>query len=362
MKRTGLAMIWGLLSASPLGAQERLTVQDYQPRSSLVVPEHPTSRARFPFVDVHGHQRGGTMSAEELERLVGEMDAMNMGVMVNLSGGSGEGLVRSIANMKGRAPSRFVLFATVSYDGIDDPGYGERAAEQLRRDVENGAQGLKIFKNLGMSVMDGEGDRVPTDDPRFDPIWATAGELGIPVLIHTGDPHQFWQPHDQYNERWLELVERPGRQRPPEPTWETIMSEQWNVFRRHPNTTFISAHLAWLGGDLGRLGRLLDELPNMHTEIGAVLAELGRQPRFARDFLIRYQDRVLFGKDSYNPQEFETYFRTLETADEYFDYYRRRHAFWKLYGLDLPDDVLRKLYYENALRIIPGIDRSVFEP
>ena len=138
------------------------------------------------------------------------------------------------------------------------------------------------------------------------------------------------------------------------------MGEQWNVFRAHPGTTFIAAHLAWLGGDLGRLGDLFDELPNMYAEIGAVLAELGRQPRYARQWFIEYQDRVLFGKDAWNPDEYHVYFRTLETADEYFDYYRKRHAFWKLYGLDLPDDVLRKLYSDNALRIIPGIDRSQF--
>ena len=133
------------------------------------------------------------------------------------------------------------------------------------------------------------------------------------------------------------------------------MNEQWNVFRKHPGTQFISAHLAWLGGDLGQLGRLFDELPNMHVGIGAVLAELGRQPRFAREWFIRYQDRVLFGKDSWNPEEYHTYFRTLESADEYVPYYRKRHAFWWMYGLELPDDVLRKLYYENAERLIPGL-------
>lgn len=140
------------------------------------------------------------------------------------------------------------------------------------------------------------------------------------------------------------------------------MQEQWNLFRKHPDTTFIAAHLAWLGGDLGRLGRLLDEIPNMVTEIGAVVAELGRQPRQARWFFEKYQDRVLFGKDSWRPEEYPVIFRTLETADEYFPYYRKRHAFWRLYGLDLPDTVLRKLYYGNALRILPGLDSSDFPP
>src|SRR5690606_2548027 len=175
------------------------------------------------------------------------------------------------------------------------------------------------------------------------------------------DPAPFWEPHDRFNERWFELKERPGRKRPPEPSWEQIMGEQWSLFRRHPQTTFIDAHLGWLGNDLARLGRLLDGLPNGCAEVGAVLAELGRQPNFAREWLIRYQDRVLMGKDAWEPSEYHTYFRVFETDDDYIEYYRRRHAFWRLYGLDLPDEVLRKIYYENALRLLPGLDRSLFE-
>ena len=211
-----------------------------------------------------------------------------------------------------------------------------------------------------MYVTYADGRRVQTDDPRLDPIWAKCGELGIPVLIHTGDPAPFWKPHDKHNERWFELKERPRRKRDPEPSWEQIMGEQWNVFRKHSNTIFINAHLGWLGNDLERLGKMMDEMPNMYTELGAVVAELGRQPRTARQWLIQYQDRVMMGKDSWNPEEYYTYFRIFETADEFFPYYRKRHAWWTMYGLDLPDEVLRKLYYKNALRIIPGIDTSLF--
>jgi uncharacterized protein len=347
-------IVGGLLPAAAC-AQE-MGFEEYEPRSTLVVPAHPVARARFPFVDVHSHQ--GNLSPERVAQVVADMDRLNMAVMVNLSGGSGERLAQGVRALREQYPDRFVVFANVSFNGIDDPDFGRKAAAQLEQDYRAGARGLKIFKNLGMEVRFQDGRRVATDDPRLDPLWAKAGELGIPVLIHTGDPAPFWLPHDRYNERWLELKEIPNRRRPPEryPPWEEIMAEHWNVIRKHPRTTFISAHLSWLGHDLGRLGRLLDSLPNMYTEIGAVLAELGRQPRAARAFLVRYQDRVLFGKDSWAPDEFPYFFRTLETADEYFDYYRKRHAFWKLYGLDLPDEVLRKLYYENAVRIIPGID------
>ncbi len=337
---------------------QTMTVDEYNPKSSLVVPGTPLTRSRFPFIDVHSHHR--TPGPERVDAIIADMDAMNMAMAVNLSGGSGETLVQTIEAMKGRYPDRFVVFANLSFRDIDNPDWGQNAAAQLERDVQAGAQGLKIFKNLGMTLNDSVGNRIATDDPRFDPVWTKAGELGIPVLIHTGDPHQFWLPQDEVNERWFELKERPGRIRPPDrfPPWEQIMNEQWNVFRNHSGTNFIAAHLSWLGGDLGRLGRLFDELPNMHVGIGAVLAELGRQPRFAREWFIKYQDRVLFGKDSWAPEEYHVYFRTLETADEYFDYYRKRHAFWKMYGLELPDDVLRKLYYENAVRLIPGLSVS----
>ena len=344
-----------LVVTSPAFGQE-MSVLEYQPKSTLVVPAHPLTRAAFPFVDIHGHQRGQSMSSERVDSLVGDMNDMNMGVMVNLSGGSGERLQQNITNLKGRAPNRFVIFANTSYEGIDEPGYAERIAAQLEEDVTNGAQGLKIFKNHGMTVNDEAGNRVPTDDPRFDPLWAKAGELGIPVLIHTADPHQFWLPLDKYNERWQELVVRSRRKRPPEPSWETLMQEQWNVFRKHPNTMFISAHMSWLGQDLGRLVELFDELTNMHVGLGAVIYELGRQPRYASQVLSAYADRFLMGKDSYNRDEFNTYFRVLETADDYFDYYRDYHAFWQMYGLNLSDDVLRKIYYKNAARLIPGLE------
>ncbi|MDX1548428.1 MAG: amidohydrolase family protein [Rhodothermales bacterium] len=359
MKIQTLAVLALLL---PLAAQaQELQWEDYEPRSTLVVETNEVTRAKYPFVDAHAHQwRIGEASAEEIAELVAAMDALNMAVMVNLSGGSGESLQQKVANTEAHAPGRFVHYANIDFSTIDDPDFGTKAAAQLEADVRNGARGLKIFKNLGMYVFYADSSRVRTDDPRLAPIWAKAGELGIPVLIHTGDPAPFWEPHDRHNERWFELKERPRRKRDPEPSWETIMGEHWNLIRRHPETTFISAHLSWLGNDLGRLGRLMDELPNMYTELGAVVAELGRQPHTARQFLIDYQDRVLMGKDSWAPEEYHVYFRTFETADEFFPYYRKRHAWWNLYGLDLPDDVLRKVYYENALAIIPGLDRARF--
>jgi predicted TIM-barrel fold metal-dependent hydrolase len=380
--RAGRRRLWlgaGIaLGAVGVLAQEEIPLfHEYDPPSTLVVPENRVQRAKYPFVDVHNHQF--RMPDQDLSELVAAMDELNMAVMVNLSGrgfnrieqpdGSfrftlrdGSYLKRAVEAAAAVAPGRFVVFTNLYLEGVGEPGWQERAIAELEADVANGARGLKIYKSLGMDTKDSAGERIAIDDQRLDPIWARCGELGIPVLIHSGDPAPFWQAKTGENERLFELMERPRRYRDPEiyPPWEQIMGEQHNLFRKHPGTRFISAHLGWMGNDLARLGELLDELPNVTTEIGAVLAELGRQPRFARDWLIRYQDRVMFGKDSWAPEEYQVYFRALETDDDYFDYYRRRHAFWKIYGLDLPDEVLRKLYYGNALRVVPGLDRSLF--
>ena len=361
MPKSILILICACLSAATLHAQT-MTVDEYEPRSTLVVPQHPVTKAKYPFIDVHTHW-DTTMSRERLDQLVSELDRINLHLAVDLSGGTGSRLEAGVKNMKGAYPKRFVIFANLSYEGIDDPDYGTKAAQRLEQDFRNGAQGLKIFKEHGLEIKDGKGQRIPTDDPRFDPIWEKCAELHIPVLIHTGEPKSFFEPQDRFNERWLELKQFPNRARPPSryPSWEQIMKEQHDLFAKHPRTTFIAAHLSWLGGDLGQLGKVLDEHPNMYVDIAAVLAELGRQPRFAHEWFVKYQDRILFGKDiTENMSEYHVYFRVLETSDEYFDYYRRRHAFWKLYGLALPDEVLKKIYYKNALRIIPGIDRSEF--
>ncbi|MEO8190106.1 MAG: amidohydrolase family protein [Acidobacteriota bacterium] len=349
----------GQTAAPPVAT---LSIEEYEPKSTLVVPEHRVPRARFPFIDVHNHQESSARP-EEIDRIVRDMDALGMRVMVNLSGGSGDVLAAGVRNWSGLHPGRFVTFANLDFSGIENAAWGTRAAAQLERDVrQGGARGLKIFKNFGLTVKDRAGRRIPVDDSRLDAVFEKCADLKIPVLIHSGEPRSFFEPQDAHNERWLELKQFPQRARPPDrfPTFEQVMGEQHRLFARHPRTTFIDAHLGWMGGDLASLGALLDRLPNVTTEIGAVLAELGRQPRFAREWFIRYQDRVMMGKDTWAPEEYPVYFRVLETADEYFDYYRRRHAFWKMYGLDLPDEVLRKLYYRNALRVIPGIDSAAF--
>jgi predicted TIM-barrel fold metal-dependent hydrolase len=338
-----------------------MTFEEYDPVSTLVVPGEKITKAKFPFIDVHSHH--WRMATQDLKKLASEMEDLNMKVIVNLSGRSGDQLKAITDNIEKSGLNRFIVFANIDFNGIDEEGWTERAVAQLQEDYDNGARGVKIFKNLGLTILDSEGNRVQTDDPRIDPVWAKAGELGIPVLIHTGEPAVFWAPINEKNERWLEMKNFPDRHRGDTtrfPSWEVVMAEQWNVFRKHPKTNFINAHLGWMASDLERLGKHLDEFPNVYTETAAVIAELGRQPSFSKEFFIKYQDRLLFGKDTYRPEEYYTYFRVLESDDEYFDYFRKRHAFWKMYGLNLPDNVLKKVYYKNALKIIPGIDKNLF--
>jgi predicted TIM-barrel fold metal-dependent hydrolase len=338
-----------------------MDIEEYSPKSTLIVPETTIKRAKFPFIDVHNHQFD--MPLKDLSKLTAEMDSLNMAFMINLSGFRGLYLQQSLKNVKENAPTRFGLFVNIDFETIDEADFATEQVALIDQAVQDGVMGLKVYKSLGLTDRDKNGTRIAVNDPRLDPIWKACGDNNIPVLIHSGEPASFWHPKDKFNERWLELRQKPNRYRDPatNPSFEEVLAEQHDIFRKHPNTTFINAHLGWMGNDLDRLGAHLDTYPNVVTEIGAVLAELGRQPKRARQFFIDYQDRILFGKDSYRVSEYFTYFRVLETDDEYFDYYRKRHAHWKMYGLALPDSILKKLYYKNALRLFPKIDRTPFK-
>ena len=338
-----------------------MDIEEYSPKSTLINKKTKLKRSKYPFVDVHNHQFD--MPLINLNNLVAEMDSLNMGFMINLSGFRGLYLKKSLENIKENAPNRFGLFLNIDFEAIDESDFEATQTALIDSAVNSGVMGLKVYKSLGLTDIDSKGNRIPINDPRLAAIWDTCGKNKIPVLIHSGEPSSFWDPKDKFNERWLELRQKPNRFRDPNtnPSFEEVLAEQHEVFKKHPNTIFINAHLGWMGNDLDRLENHLDTFPNVMTEIGAVLAELGRQPKRARSFFIKYQDRILFGKDSYKVSEYYTYFRVLETDDEYFDYYRKRHAHWKMYGLALPDTVLQKLYYKNALDLFPAIDQSLFK-
>jgi predicted TIM-barrel fold metal-dependent hydrolase len=343
------------------------SIRDYKPRSTLIVPQHPVMRARFPVVDIHGHPFGGPgpVTPQAYEAVVKAMDGQNLQLMVNVSGTSGDRLKQMLEVIRTSPyPDRMVVFTTINLRDPIGPGFGARTAKQIEEDVKAGAKGLgEIMKNFGLTAKNIDGTRLKLDDPELDPIWETCARLKIPVHIHTADPAEFFEPIDFHNERWLELSLYPDRRysdRSRFPSFEELMAERDRLFARHPQTHFIVAHMGWHANDLARLGAMFDRMPNLSTEVGAVLYDIGRQPRAAHEFFVKYQDRILFGKDAYQPDEYPYYWRVFETNDEYFDYYRDYHAFWKMYGIGLPDTVLRKLYYQNAMKLTPGLPHGRF--
>ena len=349
-----------------------MDIGEYSPISTLVVSETPTYKSKFPFVDVHSHH--WDMPVKDLSKIVREMDSLNMGYMINLSG-SGFGvfsgkqklmdinLTKSLQNVKQNYPNRFGVFLNLDLTKIDDVDFKENNIKYIEDAVSQGAIGLKIYKNLGLNLRDSRNIRVPVDDDRLSHIWETCAKFNIPVLIHSGEPKAFFDPVNKYNERWLHAREKPNSFRPSDkyPSFDQVMYEQYQLFKNHPKTTFINAHFGWYGNDLAKLSEQLAELPNVYVEFGAVINELGRQPNTARRFFEDYQDRILFGKDIYKMDEYYIYFQVLETDDEYIEYYRKRHGLWRLYGMNLSDEILKKVYFENALKIFPNIDPNLFK-
>jgi predicted TIM-barrel fold metal-dependent hydrolase len=351
-----------------------LDIADYQPKSMLYTTETPVARARYPVIDVHTHISSRGSSPESVvptvptEQLLQVMDRKNLKMMVNLTGGIGAGVKEGVAAFEGKHPGRFLQFTQPHYARVDDPDYAKFQGDAIHQAHRDGARGLKILKNLGLFVRDKNKQLVRLDDPRFDPMWEACGGVGIPVAIHTSDPLAFFTPIDRFNERWEELNNHPdwsfyGRDFPSN---EELLNRRNRVIERHPKTTFIILHVGNFAENLPNVAGCLDRYPNMHVEIAARIGELGRQPRASRKFFEKYQDRIMFGTDAIpngheTPQQvfgeplYEIYYRFLETEDEYFDYAPAAvppQGRWRIYGLGLPDGILKKVYNQNAARVL----------
>ena len=347
-----------------------LLLEDYRPRTMLRTPVHEIVRPRFAVVDVHNHLGpgwGGEWATKPPGELLATLDAAGVDTLVNLDGGFGDGLSRQLERWQSSS-ARIVTFATLDYEGwATDRAFGETEARRLRDSAARGARGLKVWKTLGLRARDDAGRRVAIDDPRLDPLWSAAGELDLPILIHIADPFAFFEPLDETNERWEELrahpdwhfwpTRPPGRPEAPGfPPFDELLGAFEGLVGRHPRTTFVGAHMASASEDLALVGRLLDEYPNLNVDIAARLAELGRQPYSTRALMLRHPDRILFGLDEpAEPSLYRLHYRFLETFDESFDYSNRPvppQGRWQIHGIGLPDDVLRKVYRDNARRIL----------
>ncbi|QDT52326.1 Amidohydrolase [Caulifigura coniformis] len=355
-------------------AAGRIPLDEFRPRSQLRTPQHPLTRAKFPCINVHFHPE--KLTPAELDQQVKVMDDANIAVSVSLDGRVGTKFSEHLAWLNERHPNRFVSFVRMDYIGDGDakdpktwdvhkPGFGARMADRLSEAARQGAAGLKLLKSLGLTLRDLDGKLISPDDPRFDPVWERAAELDIPVIWHCADPRAFFDPVDEHNERYEELSRHPdwSFHGGDFPKFDDLVAARMRVVAKHPKTTFILAHFADLPDDLKTLGSYLDQYPNAYVEFAGRIAELGRQPYTAREFFLRYQDRILFGTDGVPPMtELVPHFQMLETRDEYFPYEDNPfppQGFWNIYGLDLPNDVLQQVYYENAARVIPAVRKAL---
>lgn len=341
-----------------------MLLENFRPRSKLVTKTTLVNKPRFPAIDAHNHLGaafGGGWDKKPLSELLDRLDEAGITHYVNLDGGWGEEmLAQHLRHFKEGAPERFKIFGGVDWYQWEERGnrFPEWAAGRLRAQKEMGAEGLKIWKPFGLQVKDDQGRLAAVDDPRLAPIWETAGELGLPVMVHVADPVAFFDPIDETNERWEELGRNPlwAFTSPPYPPFMTILEGLYNLVKRYANTTFIGAHVGCYGENLGWVGQMLEDCPNYYIDISARLGELGRQPYTARKFFLQYQERILFGSDMGPDLEtYRLYYRFLETDDEYFNYNTGEvpaQGRWYVCGLYLPDEVLRKVYLENARRVL----------
>jgi predicted TIM-barrel fold metal-dependent hydrolase len=349
-----------------------LRLADYRPRSQLRVTRHPPALPRMAAIDAHNHLGPTPFSGGWAEREPAELgpvlDASGVARIVDLDGGWGDGLRHELERWHGALPGRVAVFAGLEYSAwAAEPAFGETEARRLREGVAAGAAGLKVWKTLGLRARDSAGRLVAVDDQRLDPLWATAGELGVPITIHVGDPIAFFEPLDERNERWEELVDNPDWQfwpvrpaRRPDldgfPPFDELIDGLEAVVTRHPQTAFIGAHVGCAAEDLGRVATILERCPNFHVDIAARLGELGRQPYTARAFFLRWADRIVYGTDvAPDPAVSAVHARFLETFDESFDYGTDdppSQGRWQIHGLGLPDEVLAKVYVANAERLI----------
>jgi predicted TIM-barrel fold metal-dependent hydrolase len=366
MHRFVAALITAVVSAAALPAQPTndirdLKLRDWEPRSMMAAKVTLVPKPLFPVIDMHNHlgTGKGVLTPQRVQQYLTEMGEAGVRTVINLDGNWDNDLRDTLKALDEAHPGRFLTYALINFDGIDDDGWSDREAKRLEESFKAGAKGLKFHKTLGLRYRYKNGKLMAVDDPKLEPIWKLCGQYKRPVVIHIADPAAFFTALDRYNERWHELNSHPnwlffGDKYPPR---QELLDQLQHVIARHPETTFVSTHFGNNAEDLGAVAKQLDEYKNMYIDIDARISELGRQPYTARKFFLKYQDRIMFGTDTTPRRDaYRIYYRFLETDDEYFDCSASHHrqGFWMIYGIFLPRDVLAKVYYQNAERILYG--------
>jgi hypothetical protein len=344
-----------------------LPLREFRPRSSLRAEGHHVARSRFPAIDVHNHlgrwlSEDGGWASSNVDHLIMLMDSCNLTSIVNLDGRWGDELEANLDRYDRGHPGRFATFCHLDWSVTSEPNFTDRLVGSLRRSAAAGAKGVKVWKDLGLRIRDHADALLMPDDDRLSDVWDVAGELGLPILIHVGDPVAFFETVDGNNERLEELLEHPdwSFSDPSFPRFERIVESLEAIVAAHPLTTFIGAHVGCFAEDLSWVSRMLSAYPNFNVDIAARIAELGRQPRATRQLMLEHPDRVCFGTDEFPPsaEVYAIHYRFLETADEHFPYAVGQippQGRWAISGLELPDTVLRKIYHGNAARLVPGL-------
>ena len=340
-----------------------IPLDKFRPVSKLVVPENIIKKPKYPVVDAHNHlspNNHATSMEADASELLAKMEEYDIRMIIDLDGKVGAAGEKQL-QMSEAYPDKFVTFVRVDFSTLEEPDFAHRINKRVDEYVRRGAGGIKFLKELGLNVKDSTGKYIKPCDPRLKPIWEAAAKHDIPVTIHIGDPIAFFDPIDEYNERYEELIVHPNWSfaDPEFYRFDELVESGMNLMRNNPDTRFIIPHMGGIAEDLVRVGKMLDEFPNMYVDTAERIAELGRQPYSARKFLIKYQDRVLYGTDLIpNDGNVIPNYRFFETYDEYFHYNNwdeHHQGRWMIYGVGLPDDVLRKIYYENACKVIPRV-------
>jgi predicted TIM-barrel fold metal-dependent hydrolase len=332
-------------------AEVDLRLSEFTPRSQLKTAAHVIEHPRFPVIDYHNH-----LDSLDPRDVLQVMDQCGVEKIINITMQTGQTAFDIIGRYRRAAPDRFAAIGWMDWSDIERSNFVQLTFDRLERLVEQGACGIKFWKDFGLSVRDASGELLRIDDERLAPVFDKAAELGIPVMFHTADPDAFFDSIDQFNERYEELAAHPDWSFHNSPVSKAaLLAQRDTVIARHPKTTFVCAHLAESSENLTYVAALLDRNPNLYVDMSARTAELGRQPYTARNFFLKYADRIVFGTDLLPETEmYRLHYRFFETADEYFEYpsHASRQGRWNIYGIFLPDDVLRSVYRENALKLL----------